>query len=207
MATSNGGYLHANNNPPVPAPTLLPPWLSNSNENPSLRPPSPSVTLSLSPSTVAATPIPWLQPHASSLTLANSLSRGPGPVSGENALFSELVECSRELEEVQRAMAAHRKEAAWGMRRAEMQLESERARRRREKVEEIEAKINALREEQKVSLERIEAEYREQLAGLRRDAEAKEQKLADQWAAKHVRLSKFVEQIGYRPRAAEPSGR
>ena len=70
-------------------------------------------------------------------------------------------------------------------------------------MEEIEAKVKALREEQKVGLDRIEAEYREQLVGLRRDAEAKEQKLAEQWASKHLRLTKFLEQTGCRPRHAD----
>ncbi|KAF5179244.1 Transcription factor as1, partial [Thalictrum thalictroides] len=54
--------------------------------------------------------------------------------------------------------------AAWRLKRVELQLESEKACRRRDKMEEIESKIRALREEQKVTLERIEAEYREQLA-------------------------------------------
>ncbi|KAF5953757.1 hypothetical protein HYC85_006613 [Camellia sinensis] len=53
MATSNGGA----------PPNLLPPWLSNSNAPSNVRPPSPSVTLSLSPATVPPSPaIPWLQP-------------------------------------------------------------------------------------------------------------------------------------------------
>lgn len=86
-------------------------------------------------------------------------------------------------------------------------MESEKARRRREKIEEVEAKITSLREEQKMGLERIDAEYREQLIGLRRDAEAKEQKLAEQWAAKHARLTKFLEQMGCRPRLPDPTGR
>lgn len=74
-------------------------------------------------------------------------------------------------------------------------------------MQEIEAKVKALREEEKASLDRIEAEYREQLAGLRRDAEAKEQKLAEQWASKHLRLMKFLEQMGCGPRLGEPNGR
>lgn len=82
----------------------------------------------------------------------------------------------------------------------ELQLESEKACKRREKMEEIEGKIRALREQQTAALERIEAEYREQLAGLRQDAEAKEQKLAEQWAAKYGRLTQFLEQLGCLPR-------
>ncbi|CBI30551.3 unnamed protein product, partial [Vitis vinifera] len=133
MATSNGNFLHPD--PPAPPPpTLLPPWLSNSN-------------------------------------------------------------------------CTSTKEAAWRLRRVELQLESEKACRRREKMEEIESKVKALREEQKATLDRIEAEYREQLAGLRRDAESKEQKLAEQWSAKHLRLTRFIEQMGCRPRLAEPNGR
>lgn len=200
MATSNGGFLHSD--PTTPSPTsLLPPWLSNSNATSTVRPPSPSVTLTLSPSTT--TPIPWLQPDRgppdnNAPLVMNSLppTHGSFPASGENPIVSELLECCRDLEEGHRAWAAHKKEADWRLRRVELQLESEKATRRREKMEEIEAKIKALREEQKASLDRIEAEYREQLAGLRRDAEAKEHKLSEMWAAKHLRLTKFLEQMG-----------
>ena len=141
------------------------------------------------------------------LVLSNVTPHGSVPSFGDNMLVSELAECCKELEEGHRALAAHKKEAAWRLRRVELQLESEKACRRREKMEEIEAKIKALREEQKVAMDRIEAEYREQLAGLRRDAETKEHKLAEQWAAKHVRLTKFLEQFGCRPRLPEPNGR
>lgn len=188
MATSNG-----------PPPTLLPPWLSNSNVISSMPLASPSVTLSLSPSTVPPPPppIPWLQAERAPENTHNTpLAFGPPAGRGENLLISELVECCRELEEGQRAWAAHKKEAAWRLRRVELQLESEKACRKREKMEEIDAKVKALREEQKATLDRIEAEYKEQLAGLRRDAEAKEQKLAEQWSAKHSRLTKFLEQMG-----------
>ncbi|KAF3676724.1 hypothetical protein FXO38_04163 [Capsicum annuum] len=44
---------------------------------------------------------------------------------------------------------------------------------------EIEEKMNALREEQKATLDWIEAENKETLEGLRRDAEAKEHELAE----------------------------
>ncbi|CAL9002553.1 unnamed protein product [Prunus brigantina] len=208
MATSNGSYLHTETS--SPAPTMLPPWLSNSNVTSNVRPPSPSVTLSLSPTVAPSPPIPWLQPDRgsdNSIVLGNMPHHGSVPVCGENLVITELVECSRELEEVHRAWAAHKKEASWRLRRVELQLESEKACRRREKMEEIEAKVKALREEQKAALDRIEAEYREQLAGLRRDAEAKEQKLTEQWVAKHLRLSKFLDQMGGRPRLAEPNGR
>lgn len=113
---------------------------------------------------------------------------------------SELVRCCRELDEGHRAWAAQRKEAAWRLKRVELQLESEKMCRKKEKMNEIEAKVKALREEQKATLDRIEAEYKEQLAGLIRDAEAKEQKLADQWAAKQLHLTRFIEHMGgHRP--------
>ncbi|KAK4758639.1 hypothetical protein SAY87_019940 [Trapa incisa] len=214
MATSNGGYLHANT--PPPAPSHLPPWLSNPGGSAGSRPPSsPSVTLSLCPTTASASPIPWLQPETGgmnnpSLTLGGSQSIGMpslSPSTENTSLVSELSECCRELEEGHRTWAAYKKESAWGLKRLELQLESEKSRRRREKMEEVEARINALREEQRSALERIEVEYREQLAGLRKDAEAKEQKLAEQWAAKHLRLTKFLEQMGCRPRLADPNSR
>ncbi|KAA8516423.1 hypothetical protein F0562_016716 [Nyssa sinensis] len=204
MATSNGGFLHTD--PPAPpAQTLLPPWLSNSSAASSVRPPSPSVTLSLSTSTVPPSPaIHWLQPERgpdnNPIVLGSLPPHGSAPSCGDNLLISEVVECCRELEEGHRALAAHKKEASWRLRRLELQLESEKASRRREKMEEIESKVKALREEQKAALDRIEAEYREELAGLRRDAEAKEQKLAENWAAKHLRLTKFLQQMGCQPR-------
>ncbi|CAK9185308.1 unnamed protein product [Ilex paraguariensis] len=211
MATSNGGFPRTDR-PAPPPPTLLPPWLSNANATSTVRPLSPSVTLSLSPSTVPPSPaIPWRQHDRGSgnspFCLGSLPPHGTVPPSGENPLISELVECCRELEEGHHAWAAHKKEAAWRLRRVELQLESEKACRRREKMEEIEAKVKALREEQKATMDKIEAEYREQLAGLRGDAEAKEQKLAEQWAAKHSRLTSFLEQMGCRPRFAEPNGR
>ena len=208
MVAANGSFLHTD--APAPAPALLPSWLSNSNSTATVRPASPSVTLSLSPSTVAAPP-PLLQPvrgpENASLVLGNVAPHGSVLAFGDNMVMSELVECCKELEEVHYTLAAHKKEAAWRLSRVELQLESEKACRRREKMEEIEAKSKALREEQAAALERIEAEYKEQLAGLRRDAEAKEQKLAEQWAAKHLRLTKFLEQFGCRSRLAEPNGR
>ncbi|RYR73053.1 hypothetical protein Ahy_A02g007336 [Arachis hypogaea] len=211
MASSNGPFLHAD--APAPASPVLPSWLSNSHSHSATTGPpnSPSVTLSLSSPTVAAPPFPWMQPERApdnaSFALGNVPLCGPFPASGDNMLISELVECCKELEETHHALAAHKKEAAWRLRRVELQLESEKASRRREKMEEIEAKIKALEEEQKAALSRIEAEYREQLAGLRRDAETKEQKLAEQWAAKHLRLTRFLEQAGCKLGLPEQHGR
>lgn len=221
--------------PPVPTTTaMLPPWLSSSNNGGGPSPSSPSVTLTLSSSAAAPPPpgpppsVPWLQhergSHPTQTPTPTPLSLGclpsschggilPPPFGGEQQqqqqqqtlIMSELIECCRELEEGHRALAAHKKEAAWRLKSLERQLESEKANRKREKMDEIEAKIKALREEQRVGIERIEAEYREQLVGLRRDAEAKEQKLAEQWAAKHMRLTKFLEQMGCRPRFPDPN--
>ncbi|CAI9779054.1 unnamed protein product [Fraxinus pennsylvanica] len=199
MATSNVGFLHTDAR--APSPPILPPWLASSSTITTVGPPSPSVTLSLSTSTIpSAHAIPWLQPDRG----PNIVPHGPSilpslgiaPLAGENQLVSELLDCCRELQEGHRVLAAHQKETAWRLKRVELQLESKKACRRREKMEDIEAKIRALREEQKAALDYIEAEYREQLAGLRREAEAKEQKLADQWAAKHFRLTKFLNQMG-----------
>lgn len=212
MANSNGGFLHSDQQAPPPNP-VIPPWLATSNNGNNVVVRPPSVTLTLSPSTVAAsappTPIPWLQQQPErgggaesspgGLVLGSMIPSCSG--SSENVFFSELVECCRELEEGHRAWAEHKKEAAWRLRRLELQLESEKSCRQREKMEEIEAKMKALREEQKIAMEKIEGEYREQLVGLRRDAEAKDQKLADQWTAKHIRLAKFLEQnMGCRQR-------
>lgn len=213
MATSNGGFLQTDSS--TPQPSSLPPWLSNPNNGSSHRPPSPSVTLTLSSPTVPSySPIPWLQqpdrlPENMPMVLGNLAPQmSMMPSCGTGSLFaSELVECCRELDEGHRAWAAHKKETAWRLRRQELQLESEKASRVRLKMEEVEGKVKALREEEKIALERIENEYKEQLAGLRKDAEAKEQKLAEQWAAKHLSLTKFLEHMGCRTRIADSSGR
>lgn len=64
----------------------------------------------------------------------------------ENLMISEL-ECCKDLEEGHRAWAAHKKEATWRLKRVELQLESEKSCWKREKMEEIESKINDLKEE------------------------------------------------------------
>lgn len=176
---------------------LLPPWMSSSNAvamdvvGP-LPPPSPSVTLSLASAAVSAPPpaaaAPWMQQQQEAFGLV--AARVPA-----GDAMAEVAECCRELEEGHRAWAAHRKEAAWRLKRVELQLESERASRRREAAEEFEAKMRALWEEQAAAVERLEQEYRDKVAGLRRDAELKEQKMAEQWASKHARLAKFVDQV------------
>lgn len=130
------------------------------------------------------------------MMLSSLLSHGAPTPRGKNGMVSELVGCCRELDEGHRAWAAQRKEAAWRLKRVELQLESEKMSRRKDIINEFDAKVKALREEQKAASDKIEAEYMKQLAGLRRDAEAKEQKLADQWAAKHLNLTKFIEQMG-----------
>lgn len=212
MTTPNGGFVHSDPPPAPSQPALLPPWLSNSPATSTVRPPSPSVTLTLSPSPSVVQPSPaisWLQPppdRTADVSFGSSSSTLPTrgiipPV--ENPFIPDLLECCKELEEKHRAWAAHKKEAAWRLKRVELQLESEKACKKRDKMEEIEAKIKALREEQKATLERIEAEYREQLAELRKDADVKEQKLAEQWAAKHSRLVKFLEQVGFQSRTDE----
>lgn len=172
-------------------PAMLPPWLSTTtttsmSTNPS---PPPSVVLTLAgPPSAAAQ---W----------------GPN----ERA-WAEIGECCREVGDGYQAWAAHKKEAGWMLKRVELQMETRMASRKREKMEEIEAKIRRLKEEERAELERIEAEYREEISALRREAEAKEQKLAEQWAAKHARLRNFVEQLGGRgwmpaASAAEANGR
>ncbi|KAB1211168.1 Transcription factor AS1 [Morella rubra] len=165
--------------------SVLPSWL---NTNPSSTgttsssttssTPSPSVSLSLSPSE------PVLDPD---LNQTRSL---PGQQIGS------MIQYCRELEEGRQSWVQHKKEATWRLSRLEQQLESEKARKRREKMEEIEAKIFSLREEEVAFLGRIENEYREERSALQRDAESKEAKLVEAWCSKHLKLAKLVEQIG-----------
>ncbi|XVF71673.1 hypothetical protein PTKIN_Ptkin12aG0058400 [Pterospermum kingtungense] len=161
---------------------VLPLWMNHNHTTSSLSSstssttPSPSVSLSLSPGDQTG-----LDP--------NTIRFMPGQV-------GTMVQYCKELEEVRQSWMQHKKEATWRLSRLEQQLESEKARKKREKMEEVEAKIRCLREEEMAFLGRIESEYKEQLNVLQRDAETKEAKLMEAWCSKHVKLAKLVEQIG-----------
>lgn len=171
--------------------TGLPPWMNvnmNMNSTPTMTSsltsssstPSPSVSLTLSPSEPAV-----LDPET-------SIPSRFFPVQQVGL----LIQHCRELEEGRENWMRHKKEATWRLKRLEQQLESEKARRRREKTDEVEARIRCLREEEKAFVSRLEGEYREQVQGLHRDAEAKEVKLMEAWCSNHVKLAKLLEQIG-----------
>ncbi|RLN00472.1 protein rough sheath 2 [Panicum miliaceum] len=202
--------------PPPPsllmAAPVLPPWLSSNAGAATVvtqQPPPPSVTLSLASAAVAPPPPPgpaqWMPERAAAEASASAYGfpspqhapPPPGMAVVEGQALAELAECCRELEEGQRAWAAHRREAAWRLKRVEQQLEMEREMRRREVWEEYEAKMRNMRLEQAAAAERVEREHREKVAELRRDAQLKEEKMAEQWAAKHARVAKFLEQVGW----------
>lgn len=136
---------------------------------------SPSVSLSLSPG-------------------ENGGGGGRGYVGMQQA--STLTQLCRELEEARQSLMHHKKEANWRLSRLEQQLESEKARKKREKEEEIRTKIIALREEEESCLDRLNAEYREQLSAIQRDADAKEAKMMEMWTSKHAKLARFLGQFG-----------
>ncbi|KAH6827257.1 myb-like HTH transcriptional regulator family protein [Perilla frutescens var. hirtella] len=92
-----------------------------------------------------------------------------------------LVQYVREVEEGREVWIRQKKEATWRLNRLEQQLESEKVRRRRETTEEIETKIERLREEEMTYVSRMEGECREQLRAVQREAEAKEAKLMEAW--------------------------
>lgn len=167
--------------PEIAASAALPPWFSSSSSSTSScssSTVSPSVSLSLSPSEPPASP---------EIVLSRFL-----PVHQ----LSAVAQCVKELDEGRQGWALHKKEATWRLSRLEQQLESEKARKKREKMEEIEARIRRLREEELVFLERIDNECREQLCAIQRDAEVKEAKMVELWISKHVKLAKLLEQMG-----------
>ncbi|CAN6451871.1 unnamed protein product [Victoria cruziana] len=197
--------------PPAPTP-VLPSWMANPPA--SLPPPSsPSVSLSLSPSSVAEQPTGAAASAAAAAASAGAahssaemlLSRGwvhgNKELNGITTLVVQhqvpaFMQYCKELEEGRQAWFQHKKEATWRLSRLEQQLESEKARKRREKMEEVEGKIRVLREEEMAYLDKLESECREQLSSIQRDAEMKEAKLMEQWVAKHVKVTKMLEQMG-----------
>ncbi|KAF8407855.1 hypothetical protein HHK36_006992 [Tetracentron sinense] len=175
-------------NPTDATAAIFPPWMnmgssSTSSLSSSSSTPSPSVSLSLSPSEPAV--------HDS---ISPEIAMNPRffPVQQ----MGTVIQYCKELEEGRQSWLQHKKEATWRLSRLEQQLESEKARKRREKMEEVEAKIRCLRDEEMVCFSRIESDCREQINAVQRDAETKEAKLMEIWCSKHVKLSKIVEQMG-----------
>lgn len=157
-------------------PSGLPPWMNppstTSSTSSTTTTPSPSVSLSLSPSD------PGYDPDPTRLQMG------------------ALLQCCKEVEEGRQSWLQHKKEATWRLSRLEQQLESEKARKRREAMDEVEAKIRCLREEETAFMGRIESDYREQMTVLHTEAETKEAKLVEAWCSKHVKLANIVDQIG-----------
>ncbi|KAK3212111.1 hypothetical protein Dsin_016817 [Dipteronia sinensis] len=175
--------------------TVLPLWMNHSTSsslssstNSSTTTASPSVSLSLSPSDPGLDPV-------------DNMTRF---MPGQQQVCS-LIQYCKEVEEGRQSWIQHKKEATWRLSRLEQQLESEKARKRREKMEEIETKIKCLRDEEMAYLGRIENEYRQQLSALQRDAEAKETKLMEAWTTKHLKMVKLVEQIGIQSSSSSSS--
>ncbi|PHU26980.1 E3 ubiquitin-protein ligase RHF2A [Capsicum chinense] len=108
-----------------------------------------------------------------------------------------LIQYCKELEEGRQNWVQHKKEATCRLNRLEQQLESEKARKRRQKVEEIKATMRCLHEEEMTFLGKMEREYREQLSALQRDAEVKETEIMETWSSKQLKLAKLVGKIGF----------
>nr|QOQ51791.1 asymmetric leaves 1 [Pseudotsuga menziesii] len=143
----------------------------------------------------AETQMPSMDPLSNLAASSHQAAADQGMIMQEISLF--FKHC-RELEERQQSWSIHKKETGWRLKRLEQQLEAEKARKRREKMEEIESKVRALREEETVYLDRLESDYREQLSRIHRDAEIKEARMMEMWTAKHVQLTKFFEQMVHR---------
>ncbi|KAI3785266.1 hypothetical protein L1987_44382 [Smallanthus sonchifolius] len=209
-------YVQPYLNPKPAMPNLNSPFLSLGSGSGSRPEPDPSVTppmvvvplpawmnqnntttncMTSSSSSKSTSPSPSV-----SLTLSPSEPVVLDPVHSDHRFFpvqqvGTLVQYCKEVEEAKQNWVQHKKEATWRLSRLEQQLEAEKNRKRREKMEEIEAKIRCLREEETAALGRMDSEYREQLNALQRDAEGKEGKLMEAWSNKQMKLSKIVEQI------------
>ncbi|KAG8384063.1 hypothetical protein BUALT_Bualt04G0079100 [Buddleja alternifolia] len=184
-------------------------------QNRSIPDPPPVLSLGSVAVTEPMNLLPWMNMNNTTATTSSSSSSTPSPsvsltlspsepavVDPEIAVqhrfipVQQMIQQCKELEEGKDNWLRHKKEATWRLNRLEQQLESEKGRRRREKIEEIEAKIGWLREEEMAYMSRMEGEYREQVKALQRDAEAKEAKLMEEWCSKHVKLGKLLQQIG-----------
>ncbi|XP_010262975.1 PREDICTED: protein rough sheath 2 homolog [Nelumbo nucifera] len=107
-----------------------------------------------------------------------------------------LAQYCKEIEEGKKNLLQRKKEATWRLNRLEQQLESEKARKMKEKMEEVEAKIRCLRNEEIAYLDKIENECEEQLKAIQIEEEAKEAKMVEAWCSKQVKLAKLVKHMG-----------
>nr|XP_043617400.1 transcription factor AS1-like [Erigeron canadensis] len=184
---SGSGHVPDPNVTSLPGPVALPPWMNMNAGGGN------TITMTSSSSSKSTTPSPSV-----SLTLSPSEPVVLDPVHSRFLPVQQvgtLVHYCKEVKEARQNWVQHKKEATWRSNRLEQQLEAEKNRKTREKMEEIEAKIRSLREEETTSLMRMESEYREQLSALQRDAQGKEVKLMEAWSNKQMKLSKVVEQI------------
>lgn len=144
--------------------------------------------------------LPWCSANKQGGPLTIEPNLASSKQGSDNLIMQQLptfLQHLKDLDEGQQSWLMHKKEATWRLNRLEQQLESEKARRRREKIEEISVKIRALREEEITYLDKLESDCREQLSSFQRDAEIKEAKVLEQWTMKHLQLTKFVEQTLY----------
>ncbi|XP_078439344.1 protein rough sheath 2-like [Wolffia australiana] len=135
----------------------------------------------------------WMNPPSSTPSVSLSLSPSSSASQSPAVALSKL--CA-ELEEGRQAWAQHRKEAAWRLSRLEQQLETEKAKKRKELFEEVETKIRRLREEETAFIEKLEADYRDQLCSIQREAECKEAKMAESFSGRHAKLARLAQKLG-----------
>nr|AAW62520.1 PHANTASTICA-like protein [Selaginella kraussiana] len=105
-----------------------------------------------------------------------------------------LLGLVKELEENKESWNVQKKNAASTLRELKQQLECERIEKRKQKMLEVESKIQALRKEEKLYLDKLELDYAELVAKLDRDAELKEEKLVESWSLKYNKLVLMFEQ-------------
>ncbi|KAG1347003.1 protein rough sheath 2 [Cocos nucifera] len=156
------------------------------------------------PSLVLPNPLLFAAAAASSCSSSSPSPSSPSPPSvsfslsrpeGWLLLLPAVVQLCAEVEEGRQSWGQHRKEAVWRLSRLEQQMETEKARKKREKVEEVEAKIRRLREEEAAWLDRLEEEWRERVLAVRREAEAEEAEVVEAWTATHAKLAGLLEKM------------
>ncbi|EFJ37575.1 hypothetical protein SELMODRAFT_140962 [Selaginella moellendorffii] len=114
----------------------------------------------------------------------------PASESSDNNEGSNLsmFELFKELREQRENWIQQKKGISSKLKELKQQLECEKAEKQRQKIQEVDARVKALKEEKKQFLQKVEQDYSELVSNLERDAEMKEKKLTEAWTLKYDKL-------------------
>ncbi|GBG66648.1 hypothetical protein CBR_g66784 [Chara braunii] len=97
----------------------------------------------------------------------------------------------QDLGRIKEELFNHKKEMEWKLKRLEQQFESEKIQKKKQRLEQVEAQIRALRDEANRYFEEVDKRYHQEFMDLKREDERKEMQLLERWDLKHREIVWF----------------